>query len=580
MNRVFSFTASSPEARIELKQLSGENGIDLYRFTLEYPTPRQPEPIRIDWEEDMVNILHVWHPTNCGNRFMHQWFAASQNRSFFCEGAPVLCTIGASGSNSETISVSDVCTPITISYCIKDLDQQDKVGYAVEFFSRPSDPIQTYTADIRIDRRSLPFYETIMSVSPWWEEYGHVIPPCPATAEDPLYSSWYNFHQAPESKKLLKDLEIAADLGFRTVILDDGWQFEGPSTGNYANCGEWTVAADKFPDFKAFTDSVHKLGMKLMVWFTVPFIGVDSPACARFAGKYLYYSEPNKCYILDPRFPEVRSFLVETYSDFLRKYDIDGFKLDFIDSFQPGDLAREFCGEMDFPTVGEAVRKLLVDITGELARIKPDLLYEYRQFYVGPAINLFGNMLRVCDCAYESLFNRVAIADLRLMNYPIAIHSDMLFWSNKESVTLCAKQLLNILFAVPQISVILADSTQAQKDLLKYYIRYWTENREILLHGAFRPLHPELNYTSISAENDEKEITVLYADQPYTYHGKACDLFHNGDLEGLLVENPTNRLVQAKIFDNMGNLLSISCIPANTILRLPVPPTGMARISE
>lgn len=578
MNHGFSISTTDTEARIELKPIHCENSISLYRLTLDYPNLRQPTPVRISWEEDMLNLLHVWHPTNCGNRFMHQWFAPSQNRSFFCEGAPVLCTIGSGDTNRATIAVSDVCTPITISYCIKDLDQQDKVGYTVEFFSRQSDPVQHYTADIRIDERAVPFYESIMSVSPWWEKYGHVIPPCPEAAEDPLYSSWYNFHQAPESTKLLKDLEIAAGLGFKTVILDDGWQFEGPSTGNYANCGEWTVANDKFPDFKAFTDAVHKLGMKLMVWFSVPFIGIDSPVCSRFAGKYLSYSDPNKCYTLDPRFPEVRSFLVETYSEFLRKYDIDGFKLDFIDSFQPGDLASEVCSEMDFPTVGEAVRKLLDDITATLAGIKSNLLYEYRQYYVGPAINKFGNMLRVCDCAYESLFNRVAIVDLRLMNYPIAIHSDMLFWSNKESIPLCAKQLLNILFAVPQISVILADSTPAQKALLSHYIRYWTENRDILLHGTFRAEHPELNYTRISAENREKEVTVLYADQPYTYVGKPCDLFHNGNAEGLIVENPTVQEIRGQIFDCFGHTLSTFTIPAHTISRLPVPPTGMAHI--
>lgn len=574
----FSVFTSDPGIETAIQLISQRDGIEIYRFTAKFPSVQVPTPIRIDWEEDMVNHLHVWQPTGFGHLYMHQWFGPTQCQSSFCFGAPVLCTIGVNGQNTETVSVSDVCTPVTIRFFIKDLEQRDKVGYSVEFFSKDSDPIRDYSADIRIDRRTVPYYKSIMEVSPWWAECGHVVPPCPPAAEDPLYSSWYNFHQAPESTALLKDLEIASQLGFKTVILDDGWQFEGPSTGNYANCGEWTVAGDKFPDFKAFTDKVHRLGMKLMVWFTVPFIGIDSPMVSRFEGKYLSYSEFNKCYTLDPRFPEVRSFLVQTYMDFLRNYDIDGFKLDFIDCFQPGALTRDFCPEMDFPTVGEAVRKLLEDITTALAQVKNDLLYEYRQNYIGPAINKFGNMLRVCDCAYESQFNRVGIADLRLMNYPIAIHSDMLFWSSKESIRLCARQLLNILFAVPQISALLADSTEEQKKLLTYFIRYWTENRHILLHGDFRPLHPEMDYNMISAEGEEKEITVVYADLPYTYHGKACDLFHNGDHDGLIVENPTDRPVQAQIFDNMGNLLSASCIPAGSILRLPVPPTGMIRM--
>ena len=95
MNHGFSISTADTEARIELKPIHCENSISLYRLTLDYPNLRQPTPVRISWEEDMLNLLHVWHPTNCGNRFMHQWFAPSQNRSFFCEGAPYAGTLPA-----------------------------------------------------------------------------------------------------------------------------------------------------------------------------------------------------------------------------------------------------------------------------------------------------------------------------------------------------------------------------------------------------------------------------------------------------------------------------------------------------
>lgn len=578
MARIFQIITAIPDAHVLVKPISSNNRIDLYRISIKYPEVQIPTPVRIDWEEDMVNILHVWHPLSGDHHAMHQWFAATKCRSRFVEGAPILCTIGADGINSETVAVSDVETPITISYAVKDLEQQDKVGYSVEFFSQQCDPLQTYTAEIRIDRRQIPYYETIMCVSAWWAKHGFEVPPCPKAAEDPLYSSWYNFHQAPDGKKLLADLKIAAKLGFSTVILDDGWQFEGPSLGDYSVCGEWTVAKGKFENFKKFTDEVHALGMKLVVWFTVPFIGINSPIYQKFTGKYLCYSESNKCATLDPRYPEVREYLLDTYRNFLIQYDIDGFKLDFIDSFQPGDLTSEYSPDMDCTTVDEAVKKLLIEITEHLAQVKPDLLYEYRQNYVGPGINRFGNMLRVGDCAYDAQANRIGIVNLRLMDYPIAIHSDMLFWSKKESLRLCARQLLNILFAVPQISIILADSTNAQRALVRHYISYWTQNRDLILHGKFHALHPELNYTFVSAEHDQKVIAVLYTDQPYTYTGKSCDVFHNGDIDGLIFENPTDKALNAEIFDCLGTLLEQVSIPSQTIRRLSVPVTGMLRI--
>ena len=262
----------------------------------------------------------------------------------------------------------------------------------------------------------------------------------------------------------------------------------------------------------------------------------------------------------------------------MQDYDIDGLKLDFIDSFHAGDTTAEPNDSMDCPTVEEAVHRLLTEIEEELAAVKPGLLFEYRQNYIGPAINRFGNMLRVADCAYDALTNRIGVIDLRLMGYPVAVHSDMLFWSKEESIPLCAKQLLNILFGVPQISVILADSTDDQKRLLKHYLDYWTENRDILLHGTFKPLHPELNYTSVTAESEKKCITALYADLPYAWDGRDSDVLLNGDEDGLVLENTADRDADAVWYNCFGSMLGSMTVQAGTIVRIPVPQTGMVTL--
>jgi len=581
MNHLRNYTVSSENsgAKISVTPVSAGWDMEICRIHVEFPEPTVPSPVTVQWEEDMVGILSVWYPTGGRHRDIHQWFGPTNNYSNFCYGAPVLCTVGDKGFNTQTVAVSDCVNPVTIEFFVKDLEQRDKVGYRVSLFTGTCSPMKEYTADIRLDCRKIPYYESIRSVSEWWTEYGYTFPSCPPAAEDALYSSWYNFHQAPDGERLLRDLEIASELGFRTVILDDGWQFAGPSSGSYSQCGEWQVSPDKFADFKAFTDGVHRLGMKLLVWFSVPFVGVDSPVYRRFEGKYLY-TERNllQAGVLDPRYPEVRAYIKDTYKRFLRDYDIDGFKLDFIDSFRPGDTTAEANDAMDCPTVEEAVRRLLTEIEEELAAVKPDLLFEYRQNYIGPAINRFGNMLRVADCAYDALTNRIGVIDLRLMGYPVAVHSDMLFWSKEESIPLCAKQLLNILFGVPQISVILADSTDEQKQLLKHYLDYWTENRDILLHGTFKPLHPELNYTSVTAESEKKCITALYADLPYAWDGRDSDVLLNGDTDGLILENTADCDAEAVWYDCFGNKLGSMRVKAGTIVRISVPQTGMVTL--
>lgn len=576
--REYNVITANKNMTSSVETVSSADGIEVVRVRFGFENEAVPNKVCIEWEEDMVNRLTVWRGEMNADTAMRQGWCPSTNWSRFCFGAPLLATIGKDGMNAECVAVSDPETPITLRYFVDDFPQKYKVKYSVTFFDGMCNAMKDYEAYIRIDTREIPYYESIKSVYPWWCEFGYEIPPIPAAAEDALYSSWYNFHQMPNGDAILRDLEIASELGFKTVILDDGWQFEGrPSGGCYSKCGDWIVARDKFADFAEFTRGVHKLGMKLMVWFTVPFIGVNSVAFERFKGKYLY-DEGGTQYIVDPRYPEVREYIKDTYKRFLREYDIDGFKLDFIDSFRPGDTTAEFNDEMDTVTIDAAVKKLLEEIVAELGEIKPDLLFEYRQNYIGPAINRFGNMLRVGDCAYDARVNRIEIAKLRLLGYPIAIHSDMLYWAKEESVELCAKQLLNILFAVPQISVILADSTDEQKALLKNYLSYWNENRDIILHGKFRPLHPELNYTEISAEGEDKIITVLYDDLPYTYCGKDADVFCGGEKGGLIVENPSDRMLNAEIYDCFGECTETVSIVAGNIVRLDVPKYGMLKL--
>lgn len=581
MNRIFQIRCENSEIRTDVIPISCENSISLYRICVAFPKKMSPQPVHIIWEEDMVNLLHIWHPLCYTDHSMHQWFGATQSRSCFHCGAPVLSSITAGGINRQTVATSDPITPTSIRFWIDDLAQKNKVCYSVVLFDGFCDGLESYEVTLRIDTRPQHFSAAVQDVYPWWRECGWDIPAPPAAAEDPLYSSWYNFHQAPNSERLLADLKIAADLGFKTVILDDGWQFPGPSSGDYRLCGQWQMSPDKFPDFKAFTDAVHALGMKLLVWFAVPFIGIESPLFETFADKFLYVDHGlMNAGTLDPRYPEVRQFVIAGYRRFLEDYDIDGFKLDFIDSMLPRSETSPYNpATMDCETSAEGVRQLLTEIETELSAIKPDLLFEYRQGYVGPAINRFGNMLRVGDCAYEAQLNRIGITDLRLMGYPVAIHADMLFWAPEESISMCTRQLLNILFGVPQISVILTDSTEDQKELLQAYLTYWTQNRELLLHGTFRAYAPEQCYTRITAENSERMITVLHSDLCTVWDGRRCDIHHNGDSDGLLFENPSDETLCAQIFRLFGaELLETVTVPPHSITRLPVPQTGMARI--
>jgi len=73
--------------------------------------------------------------------------------------------------------------------------------------------------------------------------------------------------------------------------------------------------------------------MKCLLWYSVPFCGIKSKAYQLFKGKFLTENHP-WAPVFDPRYPEVRSYLVQKYAAALIDWKLDGFKLDFIDDFK------------------------------------------------------------------------------------------------------------------------------------------------------------------------------------------------------------------------------------------------------
>ena len=89
--------------------------------------------------------------------------------------------------------------------------------------------------------------------------------------------------------------------------------------------------------------------------------------------------------------------------------------------------------DMDCICLQTALDRLLGETMAELKQIKPDILIEFRQRYIGPFIRRYGNMLRVCDCPESGLANRVGSIDLRLMNRYTAVHSDPIVWNERDT---------------------------------------------------------------------------------------------------------------------------------------------------
>lgn len=521
------------ETALSLEQLG--IGVQVVTLRLTAAVPALPPKLSLTWSCKAIDVQGLWHPAAERSRaLVPDWWEGFASRS--ASSAPVVCLYGIRGNNVLSFACSDVMNPLKLHAGLN--EETASFHCSVTLFSEPGAPLAFYEARLRLDSRRIPYFQALAGVADWWAGFsGHEPAPVPDTAREPMYSTWYSFHQQLTSEAVEAECRLAAELGCKAVIVDDGWQTSDAARG-YAYCGDWKASAGKIPDMKSHVAAVQESGLKYMLWYAVPFIGRHSRVWESFKDKLLYFHEGFGAGVADPRFPEVREYLTGIYEQALLEWNLDGFKLDFVDSFYalPEDAGRTDGGR-DTASVPVAVDLLLGGIINRLRRLKPDILIEFRQSYTGPLMRKYGNMFRAGDCPNDAVQNRIKTIDIRLICGNTAAHSDMLMWNLEESAAGAALQFINILFAVPQISVRLVELPQSHMEMLAFWLGFWREHRDVLLEGSFEPWHPELLYPLVIARNSRKLIAAAYLDMVIPLSGELPEevLVVNGTLLTRLV---------------------------------------------
>ena len=475
------------------------------------------------------------------------WYMRT-NESKTASGMPLACIYNKSNENRLLVALSDPASPAKIMTGV--IEENGCLHFQIDLFAQTCPKMKEYEVVIRIDRRQIPFYKAIMSARDWWTELGYKCNYVPRESKLPMYSCWYSFHQRTIPEEIIYECKIAKALGMETVIVDDGWQTDDNSRG-YAYCGDWRVCEKKIPDMKGFVDEIHNLGMKFMLWFSVPFIGFESENYKRFEGKYLHTRQRMNASVLDPRFPDVREFLVNTYCENVKKYGYDGLKLDFIDSFQVSEESSTNYEDMDTVSVEEGLQKLLSEAISELKKINPEIMIEFRQSYIGPIVSQYGNLFRVTDCPNDALFNRIGSLDLRMTSDKIPVHSDMLMWNKNDTNESVMYQLLATMFCVPQISVRFDNITEEHRRLLKSYLAFWRAHSDTILDGEITMCGVDANYTMAKAKKDGQSVSVLYENTVLTVeNGEEAYAFNSTGKDGIYVETEAER--KCELYDIFG----------------------------
>ncbi len=556
-----------------------EDGLQVFILTLRSPRPDVPAPITVAWNFPSLDISAFWnsdiHPDKVN-------YYKSSITSRASSQAPVITLMNIADINRFTFACSDALNKVSLGCYLREEDA--RFYCSLKFFDEMTPAMTEYRVKIRIDTRNIPFYAALRDVTDWWAAQENYTPaPVPEHARLPMYSTWYSFHQNLDVEEVMADCRIGKEIGLEAVIVDDGWQTLDSQRG-YAYTGDWQP--ERIPDMREFVDRIHKLDMKFLLWYSVPFIGEHARNVERFKGKYLRYWDGQGAYVMDTRYPDVREFIINTYEKALEDWNLDGFKLDFIGFFRATDETKMTAEEgRDYASVNEAVDRLMTDIMARLRGMKPDIMVEFRQRYIGPLMRKYGNMFRACDCPNNAVVNRYRTTDLRILSGNTAVHSDMFMWHTDEPVESAALQILNILFSVPQLSVRLVQIPQNHLDMARFWIGYWKANRHVLLDGEFVPVNPGAVYPMLRATKDGKTIVGLYNDMPVVCDDSSVskiDVLNAKRSEAVVLDVQKDMgAVQMDVYDCLGRVQKTEKKELHRgLYKVNVPSSGLLQIAN
>ncbi len=561
----------------ETKEIS--EGLSVIIFKITSVVPAQPPELTLKWSFPMVQIDAFW-TSNIDVDKVTFWSSAVTSRA--SSQVPLICFLDNADQNRFMFALSDALNKVRSGFYLREEDA--RIHCSVKLFTEPTPDLTEYRIELRFDSRNISFYRAIDDAVDWWAAMDNYLPAqVPEQARLPMYSTWYSFHQNLNVAEVIRECRLGKEIGLESVIVDDGWQTMDSKRG-YAFTGDWKP--ERIGNMKAFVDSIHNIGMKFLLWYSLPFIGEKSGSFDTFKGKYLHHWESQGTWVLDPRYPDVREHIIETYEYALRDWGLDGFKLDFLGRFYADDktiLTAE--NGRDYASVNEAVDRLMTDIMERLRAIRPDIMIEFRQPYIGPLMRKYGNMFRAADCPDMAVVNRVRTTDLRITSGNTAVHSDMFMWHKEDPVESAALQILNILFSVPQLSVRL-DSIPADHLLMaRHWISYWKENRNILLDGKFIPTHPGALYPLIMAYDENKLIAGLYSEvvvSPTAEDLQVIDIVNAKQSQEVIIDMPCNMgKAKISIFNCLGELIEqYSKWIGPGVHKFYVPPSGLLRIAK
>lgn len=192
---------------------------------------------------------------------------------------------------------------------------------------KPGDTLSTY--ETFVDIHTGDCFSPLREFGRYMQTKG-IIPPKPeGYAFEPVWCAW-GYGRNFTVKEILHTLPKVKELGFKWVGIDDGYQ---------QAIGDWHTNNSQFPggdsEMKALVDSIHKMGMKAVLWWAPMAASPKSNFIKKYPNSLLIQKNGKPqfiswwdSYYLSPTDSITRNAAQSTVQLFLKEWGFDALKLD------------------------------------------------------------------------------------------------------------------------------------------------------------------------------------------------------------------------------------------------------------
>ncbi len=448
--------------------------------------------LRIRAEVSLCDVQGFWHSLLYRPRMQLDWdiqFQSAANHGF-----PWITFFNTSHHNRCSLGLSDLVTDVEVS-C--HLDQTNH-AYQVEFSFRATPNLKLW-----VDTTDQPWPASLAGYRESLTDSRSRS--YPDASWYPVYCTWYARHRDFDAKWLEAAAPIIHQLGFRTVVLDDGWSCSDRSTvtpqtlGNwYAPIGDWRPDKSKFSDFAGHVQKIRAMGLRYMVWVAPLMLGTESV----FGRSRLKNQTPKTGFFnADPTDHADVEQILANMSNLMAQTHLDGLKVDFLDDLKPS-LAHP---------VGQSMNQLMSRLSASIRASNPHAMIEYRQHYTGIGSLGLATNFRCNDVPYDFVENLHRLAQLRItLGDGVPIHADPVFWHPSESDLGISRHLIAALAGVPMLSMDPITLPERSLQLIDHWIHVYHRHLPTFRNGRWSIKYRFDQVTAICAETDEECIAMIY----------------------------------------------------------------------